>query len=88
MRILLTTTTSVTRPLYKALLAVAILMAFLDAFDEALQLRHVLDAFVYFTGKGGAIEELNDTAYWVNSTKTVIYVLQTLLGDGVLVNLL
>jgi hypothetical protein len=61
-------------------------MAILDGFNESLQLRHMLDAFIYYKGPGGAEEQLNITAYWGNQAKTGIYVIQTLLGDGVLVS--
>jgi len=70
---------------FRVLLGVSIAMAILDGMDKSLQLRHMLDAFVYYKGPGGPVELLNDTRNWVNFTKTVVYVIQTWLGDGVLV---
>ena len=86
MKILLTSNSAVNRRPFKALLTVAILMAILDAMHEILQLQHILAAFIFYKGPGGALAQLSDTAYWSNQIKTVIYVLQTLLGDGVLVS--
>jgi hypothetical protein len=70
----------------RMLTIISVLMTVLAVFNEALQLRHMLDAFIYYQGPGGPTAELEDSAYWVDSTKAVLYVLQTLLGDGMLVS--
>ena len=53
--------------------------------DVALLLRHEFDAFIWYKGPGGAIGELSDISYWVNVMKTVAYVAQTNIGDGMIV---
>ena len=44
-----------------------------------------MDAFIYYTGPGGAAEEFKDIGYWVNIMKTVDFVGQTSVGDAILV---
>ena len=85
-RTLLSSDSALNRVSFRVLLGVSIAMAILDGMDKSLQLRHMLDAFVYYKGPGGPPGLLNDTRNWVNFTKTVVYVIQTWLGDGVLVN--
>lgn len=51
----------------------------------AFGLRHNLDAFVYYTGPGGATAEFGDISYWVNVMKSADYVAQTAIGDAILV---
>jgi len=70
---------------FRILLSVAILMALIDGLATSLQLRHTLDAFVYYQGPGGPLELLNDRRSWINFVKTGIYTVQTWLGDGVMV---
>jgi len=53
--------------------------------DVAFGLRHNLDAFVYYTGPGGAKEEFENISYWVNVMKTADYVAQTCVGDAILI---
>ena len=48
----------------------------------------MLDAFVFYKGPGGPIEELGNTSYWVNVMKTVDYVAETAVGDAILVSYL
>lgn len=84
-RTLLSSDSALSRISFRVLLGVSIAMAILDGLDKSLQLRHILDAFVYYKGPGGPLGLLNDTRNWVNFTKTVVYVVQTWLGDGVLV---
>ena len=67
-------------------LIVALLFFIVATLDVALLLRHVLDAFIWYRGSGGAIAELSDISYWVNVMKTVTYVAQTSVGDGMLVS--
>ena len=64
--------------------ATLLLMVFATS-DIAFGLRHVLDAFVYYKGPGGAIGELSDISYWVNVMKGINYCCQTTIGDFVLV---
>ena len=66
-------------------LIVALLLFVFATLDVALLLRHVLDAFVWYHGPGGAIGEFSDISYWVNAMKTVNYVAQTSIADGMLV---
>ncbi|EGO28970.1 hypothetical protein SERLADRAFT_353852, partial [Serpula lacrymans var. lacrymans S7.9] len=66
------------------MLVVAILLCTFATLDVAFGLRHNLVAFVYYTGQGGATAEFEDISYWVNVMKTVDYVIQTLIGDAML----
>ena len=52
----------------------------------AFGLKHNLDAFIFYRGPGGAVEEFENIRYWVNIMKTVDYVAQTAIGDAVLVS--
>ena len=67
-------------------LIVALFFFIVATLDVALLLRHVLDAFIWYRGSGGAIAELSNLSYWVNVMKTVTYVAQTSVGDGMLVS--
>ncbi len=67
-------------------LIVALLLFVFATLDVALLLRHVLDAFVWYHGSDGARGEFSDISYWVNVMKTVNYVAQTSIGDGMLVS--
>ena len=51
----------------------------------AFGLRHILDAFVFYKGPGGAATELGNISYWVNVMKAADYVAQTAIGDAILV---
>ncbi|TBU28426.1 hypothetical protein BD309DRAFT_1061493 [Dichomitus squalens] len=65
---------------------VVVLLLFVFAtLDVALLLRHVLDAFIWYHGPGGAIGEFSDISYWVNAMKTVNSVAQTGIADGMLI---
>ncbi|KAF7326529.1 hypothetical protein MVEN_02611000 [Mycena venus] len=46
---------------------------------------HNIEAFALYNGAGGAQEELLNISDWVNVVKTVDVILQTLLGDGMLI---
>ena len=63
-------------------------------FDVAFGLRLNLDAFIYrnseasATGASGveiAEEEFNQLSYWVNDMRVVDYIVQTFIGDAMLV---
>ncbi|KIP07585.1 hypothetical protein PHLGIDRAFT_412673 [Phlebiopsis gigantea 11061_1 CR5-6] len=66
-------------------LAVALAMFAVASLDAVLLLIHVLDAFIWYRGPGGAIGEFDEISYWVNAMKTVTYIIQTSIGDGVLI---
>ncbi|KAM5545449.1 hypothetical protein V8D89_000487 [Ganoderma adspersum] len=66
-------------------LVVALLLFVFATLDVALLLRHVLDAFIWYQGPGGALAEFSDISYWVNVMKTVTYVAQTSIGDVMLI---
>ncbi|KAI0026659.1 hypothetical protein K488DRAFT_65467 [Vararia minispora EC-137] len=70
---------------YYFFLAVAFAFLVVATFDEAMVLRHVLDAFVYYKGPGGPIGEFLIISYWVNVMKTVDYCIMTSIGDAVLI---
>jgi hypothetical protein len=69
----------------KMMLGVAIAMCTFATLSIAFQLRHVLDAFIWYHGPGGAVEEFENISYWVNVMQTVTYEIQTLIGDLILV---
>nr|VWO98255.1 Cytochrome P450 monooxygenase CYP52X1 [Ganoderma boninense] len=66
-------------------LIVALLFFVFASLDVALLLRHILDAFIWYQGPGGAIQEFSDISYWVNSMKMVTFVAQTSIADGMLI---
>ncbi|KAI0060403.1 hypothetical protein BV25DRAFT_1827890 [Artomyces pyxidatus] len=66
------------------LIAVALLLFIIATMNIAFSLRHVLDAFVWYKGPGGAEAQLYDISNPVNAMKTVDYVIQTIVGDGML----
>ncbi|KAF9263823.1 hypothetical protein L218DRAFT_944281 [Marasmius fiardii PR-910] len=63
------------------ILVFALLLGLVATIDVAFGLRHILDAFVYYKGPGGAAEELQNISYWVNVMKTVDSIVQTYIGD-------
>ncbi|PPQ97458.1 hypothetical protein CVT26_002806 [Gymnopilus dilepis] len=67
---------------YMMLLA-AILMFMFATLDVAFHLRHNLEAFIYF--RGDPVEEFDQTADWINVIAMVFYVLQTFVGDSILI---
>jgi hypothetical protein len=69
----------------KKMLAIAIALGTFATLSLAFQLKHVLDAFIWYHGPGGALEEMNDISNWVNVMQTVTYTFQTVIGDLVLV---
>ncbi|KAM5540141.1 hypothetical protein V8D89_006281 [Ganoderma adspersum] len=66
-------------------LVVALLFFVFATLDVALLLRHVLHAFIWYHGPGGAIAEFSDISYWLNAMKIVNYVAQTSIADGMLI---
>ena len=71
---------------YNVFLIMTLLLFVFATLDVALLLRHVLDAFIWYNGPGGAIAEFSEISYWVNAMKTVTYVAQTSIADGMLVS--
>ncbi|RPD54059.1 hypothetical protein L227DRAFT_556836 [Lentinus tigrinus ALCF2SS1-6] len=53
--------------------------------EMAFGLLHNLQAFIYYTGPGGAIAEFDDISNWVNVMRTADYIAQTFIGDGIMV---
>ena len=70
---------------YNLFLVVALLLFVFATLDVALLLRHVLVAFIWYQGPGGAVAEFSDISYWVNAMKMVTFVAQTSIADGMLV---
>ncbi|KAI0702043.1 hypothetical protein C8T65DRAFT_579352, partial [Cerioporus squamosus] len=52
--------------------------------EMAFGLQHNLQAFIYYTGPGGANGEFSDISNWVNVMRTADYVAQTFIGDGIM----
>ncbi|PSS29864.1 hypothetical protein EW026_g7441 [Hermanssonia centrifuga] len=63
----------------------ALLMAIVATLNVSFILRHILNAFIYYKGPGGATAELSDIGNWVNVMQTADYVAQTAIGDSVLI---
>ena len=53
--------------------------------EMAFGLLHMLQAFIWYPGPGGAIDEFEDISNWVNVMRTADYILQTFIGDGIMV---
>lgn len=51
------------------MLIVALLLATFATLDVAFGLRHVLDAFIYYKGPGGAKAEFANISYWIQVMK-------------------
>lgn len=51
------------------LIAVALAMLTFTTLDVSFGLKHVLDAFVFYHGSGGADAEFENISYWVNVMK-------------------
>ena len=68
-------------------LAVAVSMFVIATLDVVLLLVHVLYAFVWYHGPGGAVGEFLDISIWINAIRLVTYSAQTSIGDAILVRL-
>ncbi|PFH45331.1 hypothetical protein AMATHDRAFT_160736 [Amanita thiersii Skay4041] len=55
------------------------------AFDLAIGFYHNLRAFVYYKGPGGPTEELTNISDWVNVARSLTVVMQTMIGDAMLI---
>ncbi|KAI0060439.1 hypothetical protein BV25DRAFT_1917786 [Artomyces pyxidatus] len=51
----------------------------------AVTFRHVLDAFVWYTGPGGPTGQLTQISNKVLNMVSILYIVQTSLGDGMLI---
>ncbi|KAJ7678566.1 hypothetical protein B0H14DRAFT_2552661 [Mycena olivaceomarginata] len=67
------------------MLLVVLAMCVFTTLDVSIGLMHNIEAFTLYNGAGGAQEEFSNISDWVNIVKTVDVVLQTLLGDGMLI---
>lgn len=65
---------------------VALAMFTLATLDVVFGLLHNLEAFVYYTGPGGPTAEFGLVSNWVNVMKSVDFVVQTAIGDAMLVS--
>ncbi|CAA7264462.1 unnamed protein product [Cyclocybe aegerita] len=66
----------------KKMLVAALLMFLFASLDVAFHLRHNLDAFIWF--EGDPVDAFEETSNWINVMKMVCYVLQTFVGDAIL----
>lgn len=57
------------RTIHWPMVVVMVLMAIFATLDLALGLRHNLEAFIFYTGPGGAAAEFDNISYWVNVMK-------------------
>lgn len=71
------------RVINKKMFIAAMIMFIFASLDVAFGLRHNLDAFISF--QGDPIVEFSKTSNWVNVMKMVCYVMQTFVGDSILV---
>ncbi|KAF9463941.1 hypothetical protein BDZ94DRAFT_1137148, partial [Collybia nuda] len=67
------------------LFVTAICLCIVAVFDVALGLLHNIQAFIFYTGPGGSDEEFTNISDWVNVMKSVTVLIQTILGDGMLI---
>ncbi|KAJ6447841.1 hypothetical protein C8R45DRAFT_1047206 [Mycena sanguinolenta] len=67
------------------ILSVGTTLFVVATFDVVIGLLHNLQAFAFYTGGGGAAQELSDISGWINMARTVAQVLQMILGDFVLI---
>lgn len=72
-------------PIKWNMILVALAMFVFASFDVAFGLCHNIDAFVYYTGPGGATAEFSLVSNWVNVMKSADFVAQTTIGDAILV---
>lgn len=68
------------------MLVASLLMALFGTFNIAFALRFNLDAFIWYKGHDGPTGEFENLSYWVDTMKTVDYVIQSLVGDLILVS--
>ncbi|KAF8157261.1 hypothetical protein B0H34DRAFT_493391 [Crassisporium funariophilum] len=54
-------------------------------FDLFLGFYHDLKAFVFYTGPGGAVAEFTNISDWINVSRSLTVVTQTMVGDAMLI---
>ncbi|KAJ7786754.1 hypothetical protein B0H14DRAFT_3893541 [Mycena olivaceomarginata] len=69
------------------ILSVGIALFVVATFDVIIGLLHNLQAFAFYTGEGGAAQELADISGWINVARTAAHAVQMILGDFVLANI-
>jgi len=67
------------------IIATTTLIAIFVTMDLAFNLRHVLDAFIFYTGPGGPIEQLTAISNWLNVMLTVDTQIMFIIVDGFLI---
>ncbi|KAJ7037807.1 hypothetical protein C8F04DRAFT_1329070 [Mycena alexandri] len=67
------------------MLVVTLLMCVLATLDVAVGLLHNIQAFVLYNGPGGPTQEFSNISDWINVVKGFDIILQTILGDGMLI---
>ncbi|KAF8174896.1 hypothetical protein BJ912DRAFT_989506 [Pholiota molesta] len=67
------------------MVAVSLALFINASFDVLLGFYHTLLAFVFFQGEGGATGEYTDISEWINIARSVTVLVQTTIGDAVLV---
>lgn len=85
----LTTTEGRFKPLrhiHLKMLLAAIIMFVCASLDVAFHLRHNLDVFT--ASRSNAVEEFSKTSSWINVISMGCYVVQTFVGDSILVRIL
>ena len=75
-------------PIKWNMVLVSLAMFVFATLDVVFGLLHNLDAFVYYTGAGGAVAEFSLVSNWVNVMKSADFDLQTAIGDAMLVRAL
>ncbi|KAH6905140.1 hypothetical protein BKA70DRAFT_1431226 [Coprinopsis sp. MPI-PUGE-AT-0042] len=70
--------------LHHKMLVAALLMFVFGSLDVAFHLRHNLDAFVGAPNPQAVLDHFNDTSNWINVMKMAAYVMQTFVGDAIL----
>ncbi|KAF8185731.1 hypothetical protein BJ912DRAFT_1060553 [Pholiota molesta] len=68
-----------------AMVAVSLALFINASFDVLLGFYHTLLAFVFFQGEGGATGAYTDISEWINIARTVTVIVQTIIGDAVLI---
>lgn len=67
------------------MVVVVALMAVFATLDVALGLRHILEAFIFYSGPGGPDAEFDDISNWVNVMKVIFVWLGSLAWGSLLI---
>ena len=68
------------------MVAASVLMFTFASLDVAFHLRHNLEAFIWFDGD--PIDDFEKTSAWLNVIAMACYVVQTFIGDAILVGII